>query len=378
MMHKLIDRAADWFIPEQLQQDMRTYVRLRMVVSGVLISWLLILPVLLLLEVLFYQSPPIQLFAAVIILGGMFVWFISLLSLRLFHNFTLCVHALVSTALFVILMAVLFTGGVYSPAMFAIVIPPVLAAIFTNKRIAFFWCLVSALSCMGVYVLDLYGIRFVNLVPEAVREFTMAFLGALSCFLVVGVLYIYEEITQKFHNLLQAEHKRFSDLAHHDDLTGLANRLHFNNTLAVALPKATETDTRVGLIYVDLDDFKPVNDNYGHDAGDQVLRISSQRMSRCVRMADTVARLGGDEFAVVLEGIESRDRLEDIVRMIEENMARPMEVFGQTLQIGASLGYSLYPDDAESAEALVQVADENMYTRKRARKTLPQLRRAQC
>lgn len=368
-MQQFIERLANWFISDKVRDDVNIYTRAQMMVSGVIISWMVVIPVLGLLELIFIGFPNTQKYAAYITLGTSFNWFIALLTLRLFNNFNLCVHILVGTGLAGIAFAVLVTGGINSPVLVAIVVPPVLAAIFSTKKTAFAWCIICAFTCLSLLLIKQAGITAINIIPASALDSLYSIFNALACFLVVGFLYIYEEINNQFQNLLQHEKNHFSDLAHHDNLTGLANRLHFDSTMSKALPNADESETLVGLIYIDLDDFKPINDTYGHETGDQVLKIASQRISRCVRMADTVSRLGGDEFAVILESINTRERMETIAEKIETNMARSMEVYGQTLQVSASIGVSMYPDDARNVRELVESADSNMYTRKRRKKS---------
>ena len=159
-------------------------------------------------------------------------------------------------------------------------------------------------------------------------------------------------------------------LAHHDALTGLPNRLVFESRLRTALERARRSDTRVALVFIDLNAFKTINDQLGHSAGDQVLVATATRLRDTLRESDSVARVGGDEFVVILEGLALGLNLEDEARGICEKLldalAAPVQI-GTTLQpIHASLGIAVFPDDAPNMDRLIHLADLAMYTAKRS------------
>ncbi len=150
-------------------------------------------------------------------------------------------------------------------------------------------------------------------------------------------------------------------LMSHDELTGLANRTLFMDRLSLAIAGARRNRNSVAVLFVDLDGFKPVNDTYGHEAGDEVLRQVGIRLSEAIRATDTLARFGGDEFTVVLTDVARRD---DAARVAAEALAvlgRPFKIKGAAVTIGASIGIAIFPDDAADAEALVRGADKAMY-----------------
>ncbi|TDF84585.1 sensor domain-containing diguanylate cyclase [Pseudomonas sp. H9] len=160
------------------------------------------------------------------------------------------------------------------------------------------------------------------------------------------------------------------NLAHNDVLTGLPNRLVFEQRLALALEKARVTNTRVALAFVDLNDFKDINDRHGHAIGDQVLMFVAKRLKQMLRTADTVARIGGDEFVLILEGFSPGMAVEEEVRLIcsnvIESLAFPMIISSEMLQVGTSLGVAVYPDHAASMDTLIHLADLAMYEAKRS------------
>jgi diguanylate cyclase (GGDEF)-like protein/PAS domain S-box-containing protein len=161
-------------------------------------------------------------------------------------------------------------------------------------------------------------------------------------------------------------HERIRHLAFHDRLTGLANRTKLEDDLRAALAAADRHADVVGVIFLDLDDFKPVNDDLGHAAGDFVLRQVAQRLRSCVREGDTVARLGGDEFLVVVARVISREDIAAVARKLEEAVAVPIPVEGHDeVRVTASAGLATY-EPGEAAEDLMNRADHAMYRAKQA------------
>lgn len=169
------------------------------------------------------------------------------------------------------------------------------------------------------------------------------------------------------------ERKRLQDelLRHacHDELTGLPNRYLFFDRINTALSRAQRSGARMGLLYVDVDDFKQVNDRHGHAAGDLVLREVAARLARCARRTDTVARLGGDEFVLILEDLGTPHDAERITHQLLAEMAAPLLLDGAELHIRTSIGSALFPEHGTQIEALLKHADMNMYHRKRERKS---------
>lgn len=173
---------------------------------------------------------------------------------------------------------------------------------------------------------------------------------------------VYTDITRIPHAETQMER-----LAHHDALTELPNRLLLNSRLAHTLERTQRGGGRCAVMYLDLDKFKPVNDQMGHEAGDELLKGVAKRLRLHLRDNDTVARIGGDEFVVVLEDLSSPEGAEVVARAIIERMQRPFALSGdREAHIGCSVGIAMFPQDGTDGETLLRHADAALYAAKAA------------
>ena len=155
--------------------------------------------------------------------------------------------------------------------------------------------------------------------------------------------------------------KSVLDLAQHDALTGLANRRLLSERLNQAIAQAKRQGNCLALIFHDLDNFKPVNDSYGHGAGDLLLQNVAKRVQECVRESDTVARFGGDEFVVLLPSIAERNDVLIVAEKIHDALLQPFTVAGNTVNISTSIGIAIYPEHGDNVEPLLANADSAMY-----------------
>ncbi|MCK6427299.1 MAG: EAL domain-containing protein [Burkholderiaceae bacterium] len=160
--------------------------------------------------------------------------------------------------------------------------------------------------------------------------------------------------------------RRLQELAHYDLLTRLPNRAMVLARLEQALAAAERAATRMGVLFIDLDNFKTVNDSLGHDAGDQLLQAVAQRLQQRVRREDTLGRLGGDEFVLVMEHLREAQDAGPVAQGLLDLLEEPFEVAGTPVYVQASVGISLYPEDGASVAELIRDADAAMYQAKRA------------
>lgn len=166
---------------------------------------------------------------------------------------------------------------------------------------------------------------------------------------------------------LETVNQSLSRMAMCDVLTSLANRACFSEQLEKAIAKARNAGTRVGVLYIDNDHFKDINDNYGHAAGDALLVNVGRRLGGSVRESDLVARLGGDEFAILLTSVGGEDDLRHVANKILAAMARKLRLGEQEvdIELSVSIGMALFPDQADDGESLLRAADHAMYRAKR-------------
>ncbi|WP_272700128.1 GGDEF domain-containing response regulator [Desulfovibrio sp. Fe33] len=176
---------------------------------------------------------------------------------------------------------------------------------------------------------------------------------------VEGVL---EDVTER--KMVELELKR---LATRDSLTGVANRYRFFDRMEHTLAVAKRYGTRAAVLFVDLDAFKSVNDTYGHQTGDDLLRMVAERLQRRTRESDTLARLGGDEFGILLSGITDQEGVFNFTRSLLDVVRRPYDIDGRTLTIGATVGISFYPEDGKDTVTLISRVDAAMYGAKKKR-----------
>jgi diguanylate cyclase (GGDEF)-like protein len=187
----------------------------------------------------------------------------------------------------------------------------------------------------------------------------------LAMLAVAGwVVLLRRQVDQKTQELRESE-RRFRHLAHHDPLTGLPNRAWFHERAQMALGMSRRNGNRVGLLLLDLDHFKPINDTLGHDAGDALLCALAERASAAVRKVDTVARLGGDEFAVVLPDVSTGEDAEAVARKILAAVCQPVTIKGRQVAMSVSIGVAVFPEDGDSEMELLRSADLAMYESKK-------------
>lgn len=171
---------------------------------------------------------------------------------------------------------------------------------------------------------------------------------------------IFSDITQ-----LKEQETRLRVMAHYDSLTGLPNRVLFTDRLQQAMALSRRQGSRLAVVYIDLDEFKPVNDAFGHDAGDQLLIEIASRMRAVLREEDTLARLGGDEFAAIVINVQDETSLQGLLSRLLGRVADPVRVARHTVEVSASIGYTVFPQAEQlDGDQLLRQADQAMYEAK--------------
>ena len=176
---------------------------------------------------------------------------------------------------------------------------------------------------------------------------------------IIHYIHLFSDITEK-----KREQSRFEYLAYHDSLTGLPNRILFNERLSAAIALAQRHKHPLGVLFLDLDGFKQINDMLGHGSGDMLLQQVAQRLARCVRESDAVARLGGDEFVILLNELSSEHSAEGVTKKIQRLLQLPFILSDQKIRIGVSIGIALFPDHGADGMTLLEKADSAMYQAK--------------
>ena len=176
---------------------------------------------------------------------------------------------------------------------------------------------------------------------------------------VTGVVFVFHDAS-----VTRVTATEMTYLAHHDFLTDLPNRMLLKDRLSQAISSARRNGNRVGVLFLDLDQFKHINDSLGHAVGDHVLQSVAKRLTACVRRSDTVSRQGGDEFVVLLPELDHVEDASMSAKKVLNALSEPLRIAEHDLHVSASIGVSIYPDDGQDAETLIQHADTAMYQAK--------------
>lgn len=187
---------------------------------------------------------------------------------------------------------------------------------------------------------------------------------SMAIFLLTTIMTIigYRSTVVDLVNTLEGQRDEITQLANHDELTRLPTQRLAKDRLQMALYRAQRSNQKAAILFVDLDDFKKVNDTFGHDAGDHCLRIISDRLLSNVRAEDTVARIGGDEFLIIVENLADLNSVATLARSLIDNLSKSISWREHIFTVGASIGISLFPDHGTDGEVLKRKADKAMYT----------------
>jgi diguanylate cyclase (GGDEF)-like protein len=237
-------------------------------------------------------------------------------------------------------------------------LPLLIVAYLTGARLA---VLIAAVAAIAFAVADA-GLGSRNAVMDLVVDSATLFVAFLLVTLLAGRWRAQERQVAALRESVETEKHR----AEHDTVTGLTNRASFNRSFEDAVTRARATATSMGVLIVDVDRFKEINDRHGHAAGDFVLAEVARRLAACVRESDTVARIGGDEFALIVQPVVAGSDVVQLQERLSKRVAAPVLVGGGLqLDVGISVGYGLFPHDGEDFSALFQIADRRMYESKR-------------
>ncbi len=305
-------------------------------------------------------------FALVICLSMQMVYFISLMLVRLKGAYLTSVHlTIIMTFLGVTGGTYLSGGALYAPATSMNILPIIMAFVLVNKSAGVIWTLITLCVHVGFVLMQNIGFIF----PQMLSADTYPIQHLTHWFVIysslIGLMFVFNTLNSRLKLERDNERKKFQHLASHDPLTNLANRLQFDESLIASLERSDRNGKLTALLFIDLDKFKPINDTYGHDVGDLVLKEVGLRLKDNLRNMDTVARLGGDEFGIILEDINDIKSLDDIAEKLLHALKEPIDLLTEKHKVSASIGISLYPLHTANKAQLLKFADNAMYVAKK-------------
>lgn len=279
-------------------------------------------------------------------------------------------HITIGVSYASIIAGIAVSGGpLFAPATVMILLPIIMAFILIDKQAGLVWTLVIMIVHIAMVLLHTVNFHYPQLLPDTMLPVQHLAHWFMAYTAIIGLMYFSDAINDKLQQALDAKQRHFEHLASHDTLTQLANRFLFDSNLSQAIQRSRQTQRPFALLVIDLDNFKPINDNLGHDAGDIALKEIALRLKKSVRATDTVARLGGDEFAIILEQLNSTADVDKIATLISENLKQPIKQLSSQPVLGGSIGIAFYPTHSKEKEQLQKLADIAMYQAKKNKGT---------
>lgn len=260
--------------------------------------------------------------------------------------------------MFIMLNVMLIDGMYQNTAPLWLATFPAAAFFFKGKHHGLYW--------FGAMITSVLIITLLQVAGMLATPYSSSALGLIVASLITvgAIVYVYETLRAKAEADLQKTRKELHQMAHTDMLTGLPNRSDFYLRLPAMLKAAAAQGHRLAILFIDLDNFKPINDTFGHETGDKLLQHAAERLEQQLRHSDFIARFGGDEFVAILPHIATTDDVEKLAGQIVQSLATPFLINGHHCQIGVSIGVGIYPDCASDVNNLVQLADHAMYAAK--------------
>jgi diguanylate cyclase (GGDEF)-like protein len=359
MSQNLVDRV----IGEHFVDDPATQFRARILIS----SWILFLVTLLFfgaLTALLPMKPEARASGITLAVVISFLLAIMIATFQKSGNYRLYGNLSVLIGFSGMVVSVILSESpVTSPSIGLFYLIPLLAVFFLGLESGFFWVFITLVVLIVLFALERLGFEFWNFYDEAFMLETSFSAMVLGMTGVLGLVITYERANRRLRLERDAEYERLEFLANHDELTGLSNRMNFESNIEEAIERLglSETASKLVLIYLDLDGFKPVNDEHGHKAGDHVLKIVAQRINNLISGKGFAARHGGDEFIILLEHISEKKAVENFVRSLQEAISDNIHYGKVELSIDASIGIAFFPKDAQEISLLIRNADAAMY-----------------
>ncbi len=279
---------------------------------------------------------------------------------RLTKRFDAAVNSSLGLMFLTVAGVIAFLGGpLGSVSVSLLFAPPIFAFVLLGLKAGLIWAVSVYVVVIAGGVMELMGVAFPDIEETPNPQIGELIHLSVAYFTVMVMIVLYELSNRRYR-------KELKRIAQRDDLTRLPNRTAFYQYIGDAIAYYESRHIPFALAYIDLNNFKPVNDEHGHAAGDKALRVFSERLTKVIRSQDQLCRLAGDEFAILLNDCVD----ERLARLVVERLRRQMEEpiildSGHSITLSASIGLAYYPRDAMTLEALLHVADERMYRNKR-------------
>jgi diguanylate cyclase (GGDEF)-like protein len=290
----------------------------------------------------------------------------ALLTLRIAAKRHLAMHIFIATLSGGLIYVVIITGGLSSPAVVCSVVIPALATMSLGAGAGILWSLFSLVIGSAMFIAGELGFEYRNIIVGSNQSLAEFFCILTTHAFIIFIAVYYELNSRSLGKRLRKEQNKYFHLAHHDSLTGIANRRHFIEVINREISNAERRGQgQFTLLYFDLNKFKEANDKFGHHFGDEVLIAFANRLRLEIREDDCVARLGGDEFALMLKSLGQLSVVQSRLQTLVSKLSDPLRIGGVEHQVSASVGYAIYPEHGDNYETLLKVADQSMYRVKR-------------
>jgi diguanylate cyclase (GGDEF)-like protein len=276
-----------------------------------------------------------------------------------------CVNMLLLGLGGILLSGSFFLGGLMSPTMIFLIAVPVLAVTLIGANWGYFWTAATICGWLFVLFLDASGVEFIRITRSS-NVGLVQILSLLGTALVIGaVMRSYINANARLRRVMQEKTDRLDYLASHDSLTGIPNRRAFFEHAQDCLKRSGRSGNPFALVVIDLNNFKAINDQMGHQAGDAVLCQFASKLQQGFRETDFVGRLGGDEFGVLLEPVENAASVDQVIERFKASDMGQVDLDGKSLSYDCAVGVALYPERGSEILELYEAADKAMYGSKR-------------
>ncbi len=292
---------------------------------------------------------------------------LALLLVRHTHHHNVATHLLILSIYCPILLAICFTGGMSGPGVFLLVWLPIVAIFSFNWRLGLAWMAVAVLTTVAFFAMPYFGLRMVSVVPPANVDILRFALLTISLVGIGAFITVYTLINHNLVEEIADERRKYKRLANFDSLTSLPNRMNFHSKLEQAIKQAKQAGQKIGLLVMDLNKFKSINDTYGHSVGDELLHHMASRLIERVRGTDFVARLSGDEFIVIMENVSEPEDVANKAKFLINIIEQPYSLSTGMLKLSVSVGGAVYPEQEMEGGALFSRADLAMFYAKQRR-----------